>query len=160
MIKKLFHIILALIFSAAFSALVVAAFYYTYKHFYRINILAPNTYRNIAAYWNTGATLTGNDLLMLFGIFSLLPINLLGWWFIYHCKFTNLLTGPLGWLSNIGAKDYKAPDINIKNLKVEDKKTIEQLVNERIEQEKKKNKPVEAGRFRQDIISQIENRRK
>lgn len=158
MIKKLFHIIFALIFSAAFSALVVVAFYYAYKHFYRINILSLNTYRNIAAYWNTGATLTGNDLLMLFGIFSLVPINLLGWWFIYCCKYTNLLTGPLAWLNNIGAKDYRAPDINIKNLKVEEKKSLEQLVNERLEQEKKKAHLVEVGRFRQDIINQIEKR--
>lgn len=159
MIKKLFHIIFALIFSAAFTALVVVAFYYAYRHFYRINILTPKTYRNIAAYWNSGATLTGNDLLMLFGIFSMLPLNLLGWWFIFHCKFTNLLTGPLAWLNNLGAKDYKAPDINIKNLKVEEKKSLEQLVNERIELEKKKNLTNGFGQFRQDIIAQIEKRR-
>lgn len=160
MIKKLFHIIFALIFSAAFSALVIVAFYYAYKHFYRINILTPNTYHNIAAYWNTGATFTGNDLLMLFGIFSLVPINLLGWWFIYRCKYTNLLTGPLAWLNNIGAKDYKAPNVNIKNLKVEEKKSLDQLINERLEQEKKKIPQVETGRFRQNIINQIEERRK
>lgn len=159
MIKKLFHIIFAIIFSAMFTALVVTAFYYAYKHFYRINILTLKTYRNIVAYWNTGATLKGNDLLMLFGIFSLLPINLLGWWFIYRCKFTNLLSGPLAWLNNLGAKDYKAPDVNIKNLKVEEKKTLDQIINERLELEKKKMPKIETGQFRQDIINQIEKRR-
>ncbi|MBQ9034576.1 MAG: hypothetical protein IJ099_01270 [Alphaproteobacteria bacterium] len=160
MIKKLFHIIFAIIFSAMFSALVLAAFYYAYRHFYRINILLPQTYRNIAAYWNTGATLSGNDLLMLFGIFSLVPLNLLGWWFIYRCKFANLVFKPLAWLSNLGAKDYKAPDINIKNLKIEEKKTIEQLVSERLEQEKKKRPTANINNFRQDIIEQIEQKRK
>ena len=160
MIKKLFHIIFAIIFSATFTAAVVAVLYYAYKHFYHINILAPKTYKNISAYWNSGAVLNGKDLLMLFGIFSLIPINLLGWWFIYHCKFVNLILTPLNWFGNFGTKEYKAPDINIKNLKVEEKKTIEQLVNERIEIEKKKAPQVKPSHFRQDIIAQIEKNRK
>ena len=160
MIKKLFHIIFAALFGAMFTAVTLAAFYYAYKHFYRINILTPKTYRNIATYWNSGATLNGNDLLMLFGIFCLVPINLIGWWIIYHLQYANLWYTPMTWLGNFGTKDYEAPDINIKNLKVEEKKTIEQIVNERIEIEKKKTPPLEVGHFRQDIIEQIEQNRK
>lgn len=160
MIKKLFHILFAIVFCAVFTAVVVAAFYYAYLYFYRINILSPKTYHNIAAYWNSGATLKSNDLLMLFGIFCVVPINLVGWWVIYHLKYANLWFKPLAWLGSFGTKDYAAPDVNIKNLKVEEKKTIEQLVNERIELEKKKTPNLEVGHFRQDIIEQIEQNRK
>lgn len=160
MIKKLFHIVFAIIFCAAFTVLVMTAFYFAYMHFYRINIIIPKTYHNIAKYWNSGATLTGNDLLMLFGIFCIIPINLLGWWAIYHMKYANLWFGPLAWLGSMGTKDYEAPDVNIKNLKVEEKKTIDQIVNERLELEKKKTPNLEVGHFRQDIIEQIEQNRK
>lgn len=160
MIKKLFHILFAIVFCAVFTAVVVAAFYYAYLYFYRINILSPKTYHNIAAYWNSGATLKSNDLLMLFGIFCVVPINLVGWWVIYHLKYANLWFKPLAWLGSFGTKDYAAPDVNIKNLKVEEKKTIEQLVNERIELEKKKTPNLEVGHFRQDIIEKIEENRK
>lgn len=160
MIKKLFHILFAIVFCAVFTAVVVAAFYQAYMYFYRINILSPKTYRNIAAYWNSGATLKSNDLLMLFGIFCVVPINLVGWWVIYHLKYANLWFKPIAWLGSFGTKDYAAPDVNIKNLKVEEKKTIEQLVNERIELEKKKTPNLEVGHFRQDIIEKIEENRK
>lgn len=160
MIKKLFHLVFAIVFCALFTAVVVAVAYIAYLYFYRIDILNPNTYQNIADYWNSGAILTGNDLLMLLGIFLIIPVNLLGWWLIYRCKYADLILQPLAWFSNIGAKDYQAPDVNIKNLKVEEKKTIEQLVNERLEQEKKKRPTVEPGQFRQDIIERIEKNRK
>jgi hypothetical protein len=160
MIKKIFHILFAIIFCAAFTALVIAAFYFAYMHFYRINIINMKTYHNIVKYWDSGATLKSNDLLMLFGIFCIVPINLVGWWVIYHMKYANLWFGPLSWIAGLDTKNYETPDITIKNLKVEEKKTIEQIVNERLEQEKKKTPNLEVGRFRQDIIEQIEQNSK
>ena len=49
------------------------------------------------------------------------------------------------------------PDVNIKNLKIEEKKTIEQLVQERIELENKKNPKTDTAQFRKEIVEKIEN---
>jgi hypothetical protein len=71
-------------------------------------------------------------------------------------QFAPLITTPLGWIASLGIGEYKAPVINIKNLKVEEKKTLEQVVQERIDIEKKKNPQPDSGKFRQDIIEKIE----
>lgn len=157
MIKKLFHILFAIIFSALFSAVLVAAFYYLYLYVYRINIILPQTYDFIVQYWNSGKVLSGQDLLMLFGLVVLVILNLCGWWYIYHCKLMKVLTVPLNWLGNLSFMEYKTPNVNIKNLKVEEKKSLEQIVQERIDVEKKKNPQPDSGKFRQDIIERIEN---
>ncbi len=73
-----------------------------------------------------------------------------------------LITVPLNKIANSGLNDYKAPDINIKNLKIEEKKTLEQVVQERLDAEKKKNQSTSAGSsdFRKKIIEQIEENKK
>lgn len=157
MVKKLFHILFAIILCALFSAVLVVAFYYLYLHIYRINIILPQTYAFIAQYWNSGKVLSGHDLIMLFGFVVLVIVNFCGWWYISHCKLMKLLTVPLNWLANLGFGEYKTPNVNIKNLKVEEKKTLEQIVQERIDVEKKKNPQPDSGKFRQDIIERIEN---
>ena len=70
----------------------------------------------------------------------------------------SLLTKPLNWLANLGSDKYKIKNVNIKNLKIEEKKTIEQVIQERLEEENKKNKqnsPGDAGNFRKKIIEKI-----
>ena len=73
-----------------------------------------------------------------------------------------LITVPLNKIFNSGFENYRAPDINIKNLKVEEKKTLEQIIDERLEKEKKKNQSQQADSadFRKKIIEQIEQNKK
>ena len=71
----------------------------------------------------------------------------------------NLITKPVNWLANLGMDKYSGgmPEVNIKNLKIEEKKTIEQLVQERIELENKKNPKTDTAQFRKEIVEKIEN---
>ena len=73
-----------------------------------------------------------------------------------------LITVPLNKIVNSGLDNYKAPDVNIKNLKIEEKKTLEQVVQERLEAEKKKNQSQNTANsdFRKKIIEQIEENKK
>ena len=73
-----------------------------------------------------------------------------------------LITVPLNKIVNSGLEGYKAPDVNIKNLKIEEKKTLEQVVQERLEVEKKKSQLQSAANsdFRKKIIEQIEENKK
>ena len=68
----------------------------------------------------------------------------------------NLILTPLNWLSNLGLNSDGMKEINIKNLKIEDKKTIDQLVQERIEMENKKSEQLNTSDFRKKIVEQLE----
>lgn len=164
MIKKIFHTLFALASCLLWCALLGVVYYYVFLWVYDTNILLPRTYKAIAAYWNNGGVIKGPDALMLLCLFSYLPLFLFGCYKIFHFKFTKLITVPLNWLSNLGLGKYAdgMPEVNIKNLKVEEKKTIEQIVQERIEQENKKNeqKNSETNSLRQDIIEKIEKQTK
>jgi len=160
MIKKTFHLLFALFFSAAWGILLGLAYYGVFLFAYDTNILSPRTYKMIADYWNSGGIIKTGDAVMLLCLFSYIPLFLFGCCKIFRFKFLKLLTVPLNWLSNLGLGKYAEgmPEVNIKNLKVEEKKTIDQLVQERIEQENKKTEAeANANTLRKDIIEKIEN---
>ncbi len=162
MIKKIFHYVCVLIFGILWSVILGAVFQQLFFWVYHINLLNPQTYQIFAAFWNSGGVLSGKDVMMLCSLLLYLPICFYGWYKLYHYKFIRLITVPLNKIANSGLNDYKAPDINIKNLKIEEKKTLEQVVQERLDAEKKKNQSTSAGSsdFRKKIIEQIEENKK
>ena len=160
MIKKIFHIFWATIFSAAFSVAALLLLYFLVWNLYHINILNPKTYTVISEYWNNDGVLRGKDLILLSMLVAFIPINFIVWRKIYHSRLLNIIIIPLNWLANLGSKGYKSPDINIKNLKVEEKKDLEQFVNERIALEAKKQPQIDAQAIRREIIEKIEKEKK
>jgi len=128
---------------------------------FKIDPLAIGTYKGLSEYWNRGGVLKGKDIVMLLTIFAYLPLCAYGCYKLYHYKYMRLLTVPLNKILNSGYDDYVAPDVNIKNLKIEEKKTLEQIVQERLEQEKKKNQSEgNPADFRKKIIEQINEGKK
>ena len=104
--------------------------------------------------------LKSGDIFMLLGFFSYFPIVFLGWYYLAKYSYLNLVMKPLNWLANRGLDKYSGgmPEVNIKNLKIEEKKTLEQLVQERIELENKKNpQKTDSAEFRKEIVEKIEN---
>ena len=158
-IKKLFHIFWTIIFWIFFAILLGLLYRKAFLFVYHIDILLPATYHFISRYWNSGATLNGSDLIMVFILYLYIPICLIAFLLIYRCRFIKLVLLPLSWLSNLGFNGYKIPTINIKNLKVEDKKTLEQFIQERIEKEKSKSPQTNTNTFRKEIIEEIEKRK-
>lgn len=162
MIKKIFHYICVLIAGILWSAFLALLFQQLFFLAYHINLLNPRTYKIFSAFWNGGGVLSGKDVMMLCSLLLYLPICFYGWYKIYHYKFMRLITVPLNKIVNSGLEGYKAPDVNIKNLKIEEKKTLEQVVQERLEAEKKKNQAqsIANSDFRKKIIEQIEENKK
>lgn len=158
-IKKLFHLFWALIFSLFFAVLLGLLYHKFFLHVYHIDILLPKTYHFISQYWNSGATLNGSDLIMLFALFSYVPICLIAFLLICRFRFIKLISVPLNWLGDLGFTDYKIPNVNIKNLKIEDKKTLEQFIQERLEKEKNKSPQTNTNAFRKEIVEEIEKRK-
>ena len=118
--------------------------------------MSPETYKNIADYWNSDGVLHGNDLLLLSLLLAFIPFNFIVWRKIFCSKLINLIVIPLNWLINLGFKNYKAPNINIKNLKVEERKDLEQFVRERVDIENKKHPQMDSSALRREIIEKIE----
>lgn len=159
MIKKTFHYICGLCAGALFSALLLLIYQQAFYYCYQIDILNLQTYASIRNYWNDGGVLKAGDLFMLIGIFSYFPLIFFMWRKLLKYQYMNLITKPVNWLANLGTGKYSGgmPDVNIKNLKIEEKKTIEQLVQERIELENKKNPKTDTAQFRKEIVEKIEN---
>ena len=162
MIKKIFHYICVAVSGILWSILLGFIFQQLFFLVYNINLLNPRTYRIFSAFWNNGGVLHGKDILMLCSLLLYLPICIYGWVKLSHYKFMRLITVPLNKIANAGLDNYKAPDVNIKNLKIEEKKTLEQLVQERLDKENKKNHTQNQGSsdFRKKIIEQIEENKK
>lgn len=163
MIKKILHFICFVIACIGLAVLLGLIYKIAFTQFYHIDVLSPKTYHTFSVYWNNGGVLQQKDLWMFVLLFLYFPICFFGWYKFYHFKFMTLLTKPLNWIVNIGSKNYQVKDVNIKNLKVEEKKSIEQIVQERLEKENKKNEQkslAEAGDFRKKIIEKIKNESK
>ena len=159
MIKNILHYICGLLAGALFSALLLLIYQQAFYYCYQIDILNLQTYASIRNYWNDGGVLKAGDLFMLIGIFSYFPLIFFMWRKLLKYQYMNLITKPINWLANLGTNKYSGgmPDVNIKNLKIEEKKTIEQLVQERIELENKKNPQANSAEFRKEIVEKIEN---
>ena len=162
MIKKIFHYIWVAIFGTLWSIVLGLVFQQLFFWIYNINLLNPKTYKILSDFWESGGVLHGKDIVMLCSLILYFPVCFYGWYKLWHYKYIRLITVPLNKIFNSGFDNYRAPDINIKNLKVEEKKTLDQLVNERLEKEKKKNKEQqgESRDFRKKIIEQIEQNKK
>lgn len=155
MIKKLLHIICVLAFGSAVCALIWLLYVLFFAIVYKIDILSAQTYLRISRFWNSGGTLDANDMLMIFALFSYFPLCLFVFYKLSKYKFLNLIIKPYEWLQNRTLRNYKEVSVNIKNLKIEDKKTIEQVVHERLEKERGKVKQPNKDELRKNIIEKI-----
>lgn len=158
MIKKFFHFLLVAVTGTVWSGLLVVIFRLFFRLIYHVNILSPDFYKMIANYWDNGGVIQQKDLILLIGIFMYFPLCFYGWYRINHFKFIKLLIIPLNKLAYMGIDKYMASarSVNIKNLKIEEKKTLEQIVQERLEVENKKVKTPDSADFRQKIVEKLE----
>lgn len=161
LIKKFFHLICVVITGATASAALFLLLRETIRLAYGLDILEEQTYHVFAEFWNEGGVLSAKELLILLLFIVSIVLCIFLWYKIYHFKFIKLLTVPLNWLANRGIKDYKGMvSVNIKNLKVEEKKTIEQIVQERLDLERKKESEIpKNNNFRTTIIDEIEKKK-
>jgi hypothetical protein len=158
MIKKFFHYICVLIACTLWTLLLAGLIQVLIMVFYHTNPLV--FYRSLINFWNRGHILQGVDLAVIATILLMVPLCFYGWYKLYHFKYLKLLTVPLNKIFNSGFEGYVAPDVNIKNLKIEEKKSLDQFVKERLDQEKKKTKTGNAADFRKEIIEKIQETKK
>ncbi|MBP5353110.1 MAG: hypothetical protein J6Y91_05030 [Alphaproteobacteria bacterium] len=158
MLKKILHLFCVLISGVAWTAMLAGLLYFGFNALYGLDLFSKQTYQIFESFWNNGGVLTAKELLTLLVIILVLLLCLFGWKKMYNFKYMKLLTVPLNWFANRGFNDYQGMTaVNIKNLKVEEKKTIDQIVQERLEQERRKESNQSKERdFRSAIIEKIE----
>ncbi|MBR3502556.1 MAG: hypothetical protein IKO06_06585 [Alphaproteobacteria bacterium] len=158
MLKKILHFVCVFVVGIIWSFLLGALLLQILKIGFRMDFLSVKTYRGIAAFWNSGGVFKGKELLIFVIIFLYFPICVFGWHKINSYRFLRLITVPINWYLNRGLENYHAPDVNIKNLKLEEKKSLDQVVNERLEIEKKKQQSMMAGDLRKEIVKKLEKK--
>lgn len=126
---------------------------------YGIDLLSVQTFISIASFWNGGGVLNANDVLMMLALLSYIPCCIIIFVMLGKFKFLRLITGPFEWWQNRTLRNYREISVNIKNLKVEDKKTLEQVVQERLEKEKGKIKQPNKDELRKNIIEKINDQK-
>lgn len=158
MIKKVFHYIFVMLFGTILCLLLAVVLRYAFLAIYHVDIFDVETFYRFAEYWNSGGVLHGKDLLMVGSLLVYFPLCMVLFKLLNRCQFINLITVPLSKIVNAGLDNYEVPNINIKNLKIEEKKNLEQVVQERIAIEKKKQAQMRdtAPNIRQEIIKKLE----
>ena len=132
MIKGILHIVCVLLFGSAFSILLWLVYALVFFLTSGINLLSPQTYSAVSNYWNEGRVLSAADTVRAVLLLTYFPLCLLMFYGLSKFRFLKLITKPYEWLQNRTLRNYTEVSVNIKNLKVEDKKTIEQVVQERL----------------------------
>lgn len=155
MIKKILHILCVLFFGSSLCALLWLFYALVFAFTYEIDLLSPQTFVLISQFWNGGGILNFNDVFMMLMLMSYIPCCLIIFCKLKNFKFLKLITEPYEWWQNRMLRNYKAVSVNIKNLKVEEKKTLEQIVQERVEKEKGKIKQPNKDEIRKNIIEKI-----
>ena len=155
MIKNFFHILCVLAFGGILCLLLWLLYTVLFAFIYKIDLLSPQTYIRISRFWNSGGVLSWKDTFMMLALGTYFPLCMFVFYRLSSYKFINLIIKPFEWWQNRTLRNYKEVSVNIKNLKVEDKKTIEQVVQERLEAEKKKVKQPDKDELRKNIIEKI-----
>lgn len=157
--KNFLHFICFIVASAGWAALLALIYRKGFLLFYHLDIFSPKLHHDFLSYWNSGGALDARDLMMFVFILLYIPFCFLVWYKLYRFKFMKIITVPLNWLANLGSDKLKVKDVNIKNLAIEEKKTIEQLVQERLDIERKKQQNSQKSSskdFRKLIIEKID----
>lgn len=158
MIKKFFHYLCVIVAWALWAALLAGAVHLMVMFVYHTNPII--FYRSLSLFWNQGYILQGKDLAIVVLILLMIPLFLYGCYRLYGFQYMKLLTVPLNKFFNSGLEGYVAPDVNIKNLKIEEKKSLDQFIQERLDKEKKKVAGSNAADFRKGIIEKIQEAKK
>lgn len=113
----------------------------------------------VKGFWNRNGVIAGSsDYMLLLTMFILLLIWVWGWHRLCKVNYIKLMLKPINYLADYGLKKYEAEDkhVTIKNLKVGEKITVEDVIQARIKQEGN-NQSKEAESLRKSISEKITN---
>lgn len=159
MLKKIFKIFKFIIIGGIWTLVFLCFSRLLMVKIWQFDIFYKKQWEVMKGFWNGNGVIIGiSDYMLFVTLFFLM----LFWFFIllFLCRlnYFKLLLKPIEYISNREIKRYEQTNnqIVLKNMSVAEKITIEDVIKERIQQEKKQDKKVkEADYLRQNISEKI-----
>ncbi len=159
MLKKIFKIFKFIIIGGIWTPVFLCFSRLLMVKIWQFDIFYKKQWEVMKGFWNGNGVIIGiSDYMLFVTLFFLM----LFWFFIllFLCRlnYFKLLLKPIEYISNREIKRYEQTNnqIVLKNMSVAEKITIEDVIKERIQQEKKQDKKVkEADYLRQNISEKI-----
>lgn len=161
MIKKLLRIIRFLFIAVIWTSIYGYLARWLLIKFWQFDILYRKQWIVVEGFWNNNGVIYGvSDYLLLVSMLILLLIWIYGCYKLNKINYGKKILSTIEKISNRGLKQYEenVQHIVIKNLKVGEKMTVEDVIQDRIKQEKTE-KGQEASDLRKKISEKIVNYR-
>lgn len=161
----MFNKLLKTIRFAVLSMFWTSIFYYiarlVVKSIYGFDILNLKQWKIIAKYWNNNGVISGiSDISFFIVLIIIFIVWIVGLVKINKIKYSKIMIKPLEYLANREIKKYENLDTHvvIKNISIGEKMTLEDVIKDRIKQEKT-NVSKDADALRKHISQKIMQRK-
>ena len=129
---------------------------------WNFDFFSTRQWQMVASFWNAHGTIKGlSDYMLFLSMFVTLLLWFLGLRRLYKVDYWQLLLKPFQYFSSKQIEKYKkeGKHVVIKNLVVGEKITLNDLIDEKIKEEGKKQEAKESENLRQNIAQKIIERK-
>lgn len=161
MIKKIWRFIKFLTLSAIWTYVFLGTARFAMWKIWKFDIFSLKQWKVISDYWNNNGVISGaSDFSFFIVLIIVFVLWILGISRVNKIKYRNLFLKPLEYFANREIKKYENIDTHvvIKNISVGEKMTIEDVIKDRIKQEKA-NVAKDADALRKNISEKIIQRK-
>ncbi len=128
-------------------------------YIWKFDIFYAKQWSVVKGFWNNNGVIEGAaDYTFFLSLLLIAVIWMVGWVKLYRLDYVKLLLAPLNYFANRNIKKYEEADTHvvIKNIKVGEKITVEDIIQDRIKQEKTENVK-ESDAIRRSLSEKIIN---
>lgn len=129
---------------------------------WKFDILYKQQWQAIGQYWNEDGTIAGaSDYLFFIALFVLVLLWFFGFRYFYKLKYMRMMLFPFRYFNDRQIRKYEQEDTRavIKNIRVGEKLTVEDVIKDRIKQEEVKQSPKVSQDLRQSISQKINQKK-
>ncbi len=161
MFKSIIKLLRNLIIGAVWTYLFALFSRWLLIYIWHFDILYKKQWIVVKGFWNNNGVIAGSsDYMLLLTMLILLIVWVIGWKKLCKVNYVKLALKPINYIADYGISKYEAEDkhVTIKNLKVGEKITVEDVIQARIKEENS-HQDKEADSLRKSISEKITNYR-
>ena len=138
MLKKIGKFIRFLLLSSVWTIVFFTLSRLLMRMVWEFDILSLKQWNVIVEYWNNNGVITGSDYILFVALIAIIVIWIIGLRKVNSINYLKLLLKPIEYFANREIQKYENIDTHvvIKNISVGEKLTIEDVIKDRIKQEK------------------------
>ena len=161
MLKKIIKIIRALFIGVIWTSALLYTARMLMIYIWKFDIFYAKQWSVVKRFWNSNGVIEGaSDYTFFLSLLLILIVWIVGWIKLCRLNYAKLAIAPLNYIANRDLKKYEQINTHvvIKNIKVGEKLSVEDLIQERIKQEQINNVK-ESDEMRRNISEKIINRK-